>query len=130
LALGNCINALCERGVRGSQYINFRDSKLTRLLKDSLGGNCRTVMIAHISPASMCFEESKNTLNYADRAKNIKLKVKRNQYNVNYHIAQYQSIIAELRQEILRLKTKMVDSDLKSEQGKHSCFHVVHVISM
>jgi len=117
LALGNCINALCERGVRGSQYINFRDSKLTRLLKDSLGGNCRTVMIAHISPASMCFEESKNTLNYADRAKNIKLKVKRNQYNVNYHIAQYQSIIAELRQEILRLKTKMVDSDLKSEQG-------------
>ena len=56
--------------------------------------------------------------------------MKRNQYNVNYHIAQYQSIIAELRQEILRLKTKMVDSDLKSQQGKlilSMCrFHAVY----
>ena len=58
-----------------SRYVNFRDSKLTRLLKDSLGGNCKTVMIAHISPASFHFEESRNTLTYADRAKNIKTKV-------------------------------------------------------
>ena len=72
LALGNCINALCL----GGKYVNYRDSKLTRLLKDSLGGNCRTVMIANISPADYLFEESKNTLLYADRAKKIKLKVK------------------------------------------------------
>jgi len=59
----------------GSKYINYRDSKLTRLLKDALGGNCKTVMIAHISPASFNFEESRNTLTYADRAKNIRTKV-------------------------------------------------------
>lgn len=73
LALGNCINALSEKN--GPKYINYRDSKLTRLLKDALGGNCKTVMIAHISPASTQFEESRNTLVYADRAKQIKTKV-------------------------------------------------------
>ena len=62
-------------GDRTNRYINYRDSKLTRLLKDALGGNCKTVMIAHISPASIHFEESRNTLIYADRAKNIKTKV-------------------------------------------------------
>lgn len=59
----------------GSRYVNYRDSKLTRLLKEALGGNCRTVMIAHVSPASIHFEESRNTLVYADRAKHIKTKV-------------------------------------------------------
>ena len=59
----------------GKGYVNYRDSKLTRLLKDALGGNCKTVMIAHISPASIHFEESRNTLVYADRAKHIKTKV-------------------------------------------------------
>lgn len=60
---------------KGSKYVNYRDSKLTRLLKEALGGNCKTVMIAHISPASIHFEESRNTLVYADRAKHIKTKV-------------------------------------------------------
>lgn len=73
LALGNCINALSDKS--GSKYVNYRDSKLTRLLKDALGGNCKTVMVAHISPASFHFEESRNTLSYADRAKSIKTKV-------------------------------------------------------
>ena len=73
LALGNCINAL--GGNTKAQYVNYRDSKLTRLLKDSLGGNCRTVMIAHVSPASTSFEESRNTLTYAERSTNIKTKV-------------------------------------------------------
>ncbi|KAJ7984805.1 hypothetical protein DPEC_G00358580 [Dallia pectoralis] len=107
LALGNCINALSER--HGNKYINYRDSKLTRLLKDSLGGNSRTVMIAHISPASLAFEESRNTLSYADRAKNIRTRVKRNILNVSYHIAQYTNIISDLRSEIQRLKNKISD---------------------
>ncbi|XP_031417392.1 kinesin-like protein KIF19 [Clupea harengus] len=107
LALGNCINALSERSV--NKYVNYRDSKLTRLLKDSLGGNSRTVMIAHISPASMAFEESRNTLSYADRAKSIRTRVKRNLLNVSYHIAQYTSIIADLRSEIHRLKKKIAE---------------------
>ena len=68
-------------------------------------------MIAHLSPASYNFEESRNTLSYADRAKSIKLKAKKNSYNVNYHVAQYQSIISDLRQEIIRLKTQLVEVD-------------------
>ncbi|KAM6951234.1 kinesin-like protein KIF19 [Aplochiton taeniatus] len=107
LALGNCINALSEKN--GNKYVNYRDSKLTRLLKDSLGGNSRTVMIAHISPASLAFEESRNTLSYADRAKSIRTRVKRNLLNVSYHIAQYTSIISDLRSEIQRLKKKIAD---------------------
>ncbi|XP_023569777.1 kinesin-like protein KIF19 [Octodon degus] len=105
LALGNCINALSDKG--SNKYVNYRDSKLTRLLKDSLGGNSRTVMIAHISPASTAFEESRNTLNYAGRAKNIKTRVKQNLLNVSYHIAQYTSIIEDLRSEIQQLKGRV-----------------------
>ncbi|XP_064323111.1 kinesin-like protein KIF19 [Phalacrocorax carbo] len=74
LALGNCIKALSNQA--STKYINYRDSKLTRLLKDSLGGNSRTVMIAHISPASTAFEESRNTLTYAHRAKSIRTTAK------------------------------------------------------
>ncbi|XP_016381116.1 kinesin-like protein KIF19 isoform X2 [Sinocyclocheilus rhinocerous] len=107
LALGNCINALSEKN--GNKYVNYRDSKLTRLLKDSLGGNSRTMMIAHISPASLAFEDSRNTLTYADRAKSIRTRVKRNLLNVSYHIAQYTSIISDLRSEIQRLKKKIAD---------------------
>ncbi|NXN59239.1 KIF19 protein, partial [Rynchops niger] len=70
LALGNCIKALSHRA--STKYINYRDSKLTRLLKDSLGGNSHTVMIAHISPASTAFEESRSTLAYAHRTKSIR----------------------------------------------------------
>ncbi|KJH42921.1 kinesin motor domain protein [Dictyocaulus viviparus] len=58
-------------------YINYRDSKLTRLLKDSLGGNARTCMIAHVTAASGHYEETYNTLVYANRAKNITNKITR-----------------------------------------------------
>ena len=56
-------------------HIPYRASKLTRLLKDSLGGNCRTVMIANISPSSKMYDDTHNTLKYADRAKQIKSSV-------------------------------------------------------
>ncbi|GLH11353.1 Kinesin-like protein unc-104 [Gryllus bimaculatus] len=72
LALGNCINALSG----GARYVNYRDSKLTRLLKDALSGNCRTVMVAHVSPGARHREESRNTLLYGDRAKNISNKLR------------------------------------------------------
>ena len=68
---GNCINALAE----GRRHVPYRDSKLTRLLQDSLGGNCKTVMIAAVSPSSVTLEDTYNTLKYADRAKNIKSNV-------------------------------------------------------
>uniref|UniRef100_H9GDM1 Kinesin family member 7 n=1 Tax=Anolis carolinensis TaxID=28377 RepID=H9GDM1_ANOCA len=71
LALGNVISALGDPRRKGS-HIPYRDSKITRILKDSLGGNAKTVMIACISPSSCDFDESLNTLNYASRAQNIK----------------------------------------------------------
>ncbi|XP_040899280.1 kinesin-like protein kif7 [Toxotes jaculatrix] len=70
LALGNVIGALGDPKRKGS-HIPYRDSKITRILKDSLGGNSKTLMIACISPSSSDFDESLNTLNYAARARNI-----------------------------------------------------------
>eukprot|EP00747_Dinoflagellata_sp_TGD_P097561 gnl/TRDRNA2_/TRDRNA2_167168_c0_seq1.p1 gnl/TRDRNA2_/TRDRNA2_167168_c0~~gnl/TRDRNA2_/TRDRNA2_167168_c0_seq1.p1 ORF type:complete len:1064 (+),score=172.38 gnl/TRDRNA2_/TRDRNA2_167168_c0_seq1:94-3285(+) len=68
-ALGNVIAALTER--RPLSHIPYRDSKLTRLLEDSLGGNCRTTMMAMVSPAAEGFPESLSTLKFAHRAKSI-----------------------------------------------------------
>lgn len=89
LSLGNCIKALAMAKPGEKPYIPYRDSKLTRLLKDSLGGNCRTVMITNISPSSATYEDTHNTLLYANRAKKIKNKLERNVLNVNYHIGKY-----------------------------------------
>lgn len=74
LALGNCINKLAD----GSKHIPYRDSNLTRILKDSLGGNCQTLMIANISPSSLTYEDTYNTLKYASRAKKIRTTCKQN----------------------------------------------------
>lgn len=86
LALGNCINALVHTKNGEKPYVPYRDSKLTRLLKDSLGGNCRTVMIANLSPSNATYEDTHNTLIYANRAKKIKNKAEKNVLNVSYHV--------------------------------------------
>ena len=86
LALGNCINILSDKSKNG-QFVPYRDSKLTRLLKDSLGGSTRTIMIACISPSYHCFEETVNTLKYASRARNIKKKARRNIKEIDGHIS-------------------------------------------
>ena len=113
LALANCINALGDRSKKGS-FVPFRDSKLTRMLKDSLGGNCRTVMVVTVSPSSSQFEETLNTLKYASRAKCITTKPVENKKLVEFHIAEYKNIIAELRDEIETLRLK-INPDLKNE---------------
>ena len=115
LALGNCINALAEGKAK---YVNYRDSKLTRLLKDALSGNCHTVMIAHVSPADRHRDESRNTLVYADRAKNISNKVRKNVLDVSYHVSQYQNIISDLRNEIGRLKEKIQLGDIQQTSSR------------
>jgi kinesin family protein 18/19 len=108
LALGNCINALYDANMKGTKsYIPYRDSKLTRILKDSLGGNCRTVMIACISPCVKTFEDTHNTLKYANRAKNIKTSAARNVLNVSHHVTKYTSIIATLKKEIVDLRSQL-----------------------
>lgn len=93
LALGSCINALCDP--RKKNHVPYRNSKLTRLLKFSLGGNCRTVMIVCVSPSSQHYDETQNTLRYANRAKNIQTKSVRNVYNVDRHVKDYLKKIDE-----------------------------------
>lgn len=104
LALGNCINALCDP--RRRNHIPYRDLKLTRLLKFSLGGNCKTVMIVCISPSSQHYDETLNTLKYADRAKEIKTKLIRNQHNLDRHVGLYLKMITEQKQEIMELRAR------------------------
>lgn len=106
LALANCINALGDKNKKGF-FVPYRDSKLTRMLKDSLGGNCKTVMITTISPAASQYEETINSLKYANRAKNIKMRVEPNKKMVNQHISAYKNIIADLRDEIDKLKQQL-----------------------
>ncbi|TKS70237.1 KIF18A Marrow stromal [Collichthys lucidus] len=106
LALGNVINALADPKSKKT-HIPYRDSKLTRLLKDSLGGNCRTVMIANVSPSSKSYDDTHNTLKYANRAKEIKSSLKSNVVSLDSHIGQYAVICERQRQEILQLKQKL-----------------------
>ncbi|EXJ83319.1 kinesin family member 18/19 [Capronia coronata CBS 617.96] len=109
LALGSCINALCD--VRKRNHVPYRNSKLTRLLKFSLGGNCKTVMIVCVSPSSAHFDETQNTLRYANRAKNIQTKVTRNVYNVNRHVKDFLVKIDEQMALINELKAQQKDSE-------------------
>ena len=78
LVLGQVVSALADRNKKHAWRPPYRDSKLTRLLQDSLGGNCRTIMLACVSPADCQMEESLNTLRYATSARNIKNTATRN----------------------------------------------------
>ncbi|CAK4703584.1 unnamed protein product [Aphanomyces euteiches] len=96
-ALGNVISALVDGK---SKHIPYRDSKLTRLLQDSLGGNTKTVMIANCGPADYNYEETLTTLRYASRAKQIKNKPKINEDPKD-------AMIREFQEEIEALKAKL-----------------------
>nr|XP_056707661.1 kinesin-like protein KIF18A [Euleptes europaea] len=106
LALGNVINALADPKSK-KQHIPYRNSKLTRLLKDSLGGNCRTIIIAAVSPSSLFYDDTYNTLKYANRAKDIKSSLKSNIVSLDSHISQYAKICEEQKKEIIMLKEKL-----------------------
>ncbi|XP_046673167.1 chromosome-associated kinesin KIF4A [Homalodisca vitripennis] len=103
--LGNVISALCDN----APFVNYRDSKLTRLLQDSLGGNSLTLMLACVSPADSNLDETVNTLRYADRARKIKNKPVVNQ-DPN-------------KEEINRLRREIEDLQLAllAKQGDKSC---------
>ncbi|WKY05278.1 hypothetical protein Q1695_005913 [Nippostrongylus brasiliensis] len=112
LALGNVISAL--GGANGKvSHVPYRDSKLTRLLQDSLGGNSRTLMVACVSPSDSDFVETLNTLKYANRAKNIKNKVVANQDKSSKLIGELRGRIASLEAELLEFKQgrRTVNSD-------------------
>lgn len=99
-ALGNVISALVDGKTK---HIPYRDSKLTRLLQDSLGGNTKTLMIACISPAESNYDETLSTLRYANRAKNISNKPQLNEDPT-------ETIIRQYREEILKLKDMLNQS--------------------
>ncbi|XP_005918581.1 kinesin-like protein KIF21B isoform X4 [Haplochromis burtoni] len=103
LALGNVISALGDQTKKGG-HVPYRDSKLTRLLQDSLGGNSRTVMIACVSPSDRDFMETLNTLKYANRARNIKNKVMVNQDKTSQQISALRAEIARLQMELMEYK--------------------------
>ena len=122
LVLGNCINALCESYVKGNKpHIPYRDSKLTRLLKDSLGGNSRTVMIANVSPFVYNFDDTYNTLKYAERAKHIKTKINANilNYNSQYLRNNYLKVIRNLQRKISDLQKKLLLSEANNKFYKN-----------
>lgn len=98
-ALGNVIAALTD--ARGRQHIPYRDSKLTRILEDSLGGNCKTTMMAMISPALEAITESLSTLKFANRAKSIK-----NEARVNEDLDQ-KSLLRKYERELKRLRAEL-----------------------
>ncbi|KAI8371106.1 P-loop containing nucleoside triphosphate hydrolase protein [Blakeslea trispora] len=102
LALGNVISALGDESKRQQQHVPYRNSKLTRLLQDSLGGNSQTLMLACVSPAESNTNETLSTLKYANRAKNITNTVV---------INQEQSLTDTLKEEIMRLREEIQISD-------------------
>lgn len=117
LALGNCINALAA----GARYVNYRDSKLTRLLKEALSGKCKTVMIAHVSKETRHRDETKNTLVYAERASSITTRFQNPQLleeNREFPMQHYQNLVSELREEVGRLKSKMLSDRPRSAAQK------------
>lgn len=101
-ALGNVINSLVEVAEGRSRHVHYRDSKLTFLLKDSLGGNAKTCIIANISPSIAAFGETLSTLKFAQRAKLIKNKAVINEDTSGN--------IAVLKEEIRRLKAELAAS--------------------
>ena len=118
LALGRCITALGEN-YRTGKYIPFRDSKLTRLLKDSLGGNCKTTMIAAISPSSLSYEDTYNTLNYAKRTRNIKINAARKTISVHTSVGQLRDKVEALNAQNAELRARLREAELK--QSSCSC---------
>ncbi|XP_018300139.1 centromere-associated protein E [Mycetomoellerius zeteki] len=116
VALGNVISALAERGSTGSRpgrrYIPYRDSSLTWLLKDALGGNATTIMLATISPASGSYNETAHTLRFAQRAQSVVNRPVVNEDPV-------ERIIRELRAEVARLKSLLLEKDI--DQTKAPC---------
>uniref|UniRef100_A0A7N4UYP9 Kinesin family member 21B n=1 Tax=Sarcophilus harrisii TaxID=9305 RepID=A0A7N4UYP9_SARHA len=103
LALGNVISALGDQSKK-AVHVPYRDSKLTRLLQDSLGGNSQTIMIACVSPSDRDFMETLNTLKYANRARNIKNKVVVNQDKTSQQISALRAEIARLQMELMEYK--------------------------
>eukprot|EP00347_Sterkiella_histriomuscorum_P009215 403342083 len=98
-------------------YIPYRESKLTRLLQDSLGGNTKTVMIANVGPADYNYDETLNTLRYASRAKNIQNKPRINEDPKDALLREYQDEVSKLRQQLAAIQSGADPSELMKKHG-------------
>jgi len=121
-ALGNVIAALTDRS-NTRQHIPYRDSKLTRILEDSLGGNCKTTMMAMVSPAAESFNETLSTLKFANRAKNIKNNARINEdLDEKALLRKYERELKELRRQLAARAQGVVDKrrllELEEERNK------------
>ncbi|XP_047580601.1 kinesin-like protein KIF17 isoform X7 [Lutra lutra] len=112
-ALGNVISALVDGRCK---HIPYRDSKLTRLLQDSLGGNTKTLMVACLSPADNNYDETLSTLRYASRAKNIKNKPRINEDPKDALLREYQEEIKKLKEILAQQMSPSNLADLLSSQ--------------
>ena len=109
-SLGNVIAALTDK--KKNKHIPYRNSKLTKILQDSLGGNCKTTMMAMISPALEHYNETFSTLKFANRAKNIKNNAKINQdLNEKTLIKKYEKELKRLRIELQKKQQNVVDKN-------------------
>ncbi|GAB4848840.1 Kinesin-like protein KIN-8B [Ancistrocladus abbreviatus] len=111
LALANCINALGKHQKKGLAYVPYRNSKLTRILKDGLSGNSQTIMVATISPSRYQYHHTVNTLKYADRAKEIKTHIQKNIGTIDTHVSDYQKMIDSLQIEVFRLRKELAEKE-------------------
>lgn len=100
-----------------STYIPYRDSKLTRLLQDSLGGNTKTLMISNVGPADYNYDETLNTLRYASRAKNIKNQPKINEDPKDALLREYQEEISKLKEQLQLLNQGVDPTELLRKKG-------------
>ncbi len=116
LVLGNVISALSDEGKKNN-FVPYRDSKLTRILQDSLGGNSRTSMIACVSPAESNFDETLNTLNYASRARKIKNQPKVNRDPNSALIAELRQHCYEYQKECLRFRKLLVINEIEFKEN-------------
>ena len=107
LALSKCIASLVSNSKSKHVHIPYRESKLTRILKDSLGGNSRILMIATVSPSLLNKEETLFTLQYANKAKNIKVNLTKNIIEQKPQISKYEEIIKGLNIELSELKKQI-----------------------
>jgi len=122
LALGNVISALGDTSKKAT-HVPYRDSKLTRLLQDSLGGNSRTLMLACVSPSSDNLAETLNTLKYAHRARNIKNRVQQVQDaegDAAFECAQLKKQVSALKQQLNQLRTAPMRSEHPKDGGLSS----------
>ncbi|XXG56208.1 hypothetical protein AAC387_Pa03g3688 [Persea americana] len=128
LALGNVISALGdEKKRKEGVHVPYRDSKLTRLLQDSLGGNSRTVMIACISPADINAEETLNTLKYANRARNIQNKPVVNRDPVSNEMQRMRQQLEYLQAELLCARGGAASDEIQVLKDKISWLEATNV---